>query len=97
MANTSLGCLAVLPETHMALLILRLLEKKLECQFTTSQIIDALREYKVLDAKGYGYLPEYTRTDITDKLHEVFNFRTDTEIVPPGVMRSIIAGTKKMK
>lgn len=34
---------------------------------------------------------------ITDKLHETFNFRTDTEIVPPGVMRSIIAGTKKMK
>ncbi len=82
---------------YMALLILRLLEKKLECQFTTSQIIDTLREYKVLDAKGYGYLPEYTRTDITDKLHDVFNFRTDTEIVLPGAMRSIIAGTKKMK
>ena len=82
---------------YMALLILRLLEKKLECLFTTSQIIDTLREYKVLDAKGYGYLPEYTRTDITDKLHEVFNFRTDTEIILPGAMRSIIAGTKKMK
>ena len=29
---------------------------------------------------GDGYIPEYIRTDITDELHELFNFRTDYEI-----------------
>ena len=27
-----------------------------------------------------GYIPAYTRTDITDFLHEKFHFRTDNEI-----------------
>jgi len=30
---------------------------------------------------GYGYISTYTRTEITDDLHEVFGFRTDTVIV----------------
>ena len=34
----------------------------------------------VLESKGDGYIPEYIRTDITDELHELFNFRTDYEI-----------------
>ena len=35
---------------------------------------------KVLETKGDGHEPEYIRTDITDDLHETFNFRTDYEI-----------------
>ena len=34
----------------------------------------------VLENKSDGYLPEYTRTNLTDDLHELFNFRTDYEI-----------------
>lgn len=34
----------------------------------------------VLENKGNGYVPEYVRTDLTDDLHEIFNFRTDYEI-----------------
>ncbi len=33
---------------------------------------------RVLEATNKGYIPAYTKTD---KLHEVFGFRTDTEIV----------------
>ncbi len=80
---------------YMALLLFRLLEKKLKSTYTASQIIDTLREYRLLKIHGFGYLPEYTRTDLTDRLHDVFRFRTDTEIVPSSLMRSIIKNTKK--
>ena len=44
---------------------------------------------------GIGYLPEYTRSEITDALHEEFGFRTDTEIVPEKNVKKIIKTTKK--
>ena len=79
---------------YMSLLIYRLLEKMLNDKYTTSQIIKALREMKVLDTE-YGYLPAYKRTELTDKLHETFGFRTDYEIITKKHMRNIIKNTKK--
>lgn len=64
----------------IALFVYRLLEKKLNYKFTTSQILETLRGMNVLEIKGDGYIPEYIRTDITDELHELFDFRTDYEI-----------------
>ena len=49
------------------------------------------------EIKGYGYIPTYKRTELTDKLHEVFNFRTDTEIIKKEKMRKIITDSKKTK
>ena len=80
---------------YMALLLFRLLEKKLNSSYTASKIIDTLRDYRLLKIDGFGYIPEYTRTDLTDKLHETFKFRTDSEIVPSSLVRTIIANTKK--
>ena len=80
---------------YLALLIFRLLEKKIGKGYTPSEIIQTLRDYKLLKINGEGYIPEYTRTSLTDRMHEVFNFRTDREIVPTRMMRSIIASTKK--
>ena len=64
----------------ISLFIYRLLEKKLDYKYTTSQILETLRNMKVLESKGDGYIPEYTRTDLTDDLHELFGFRTDYEL-----------------
>ena len=64
----------------IALLIYRILEKKLDYKYTTSQILNTLRTMDVLESKGDGYIPEYIRTNLTDDLHNVFNFRTDYEI-----------------
>ena len=80
---------------YLALLIYRILEKKLGTDHTSAEIIKTLREYNLLKINGEGYIPEYTRTALTDKLHETFGFRTDTEIVPTRKMRSIVASTKK--
>ena len=43
-----------------------------------------------MELKGEGYIPTYIRTDLTDELHEKFNFRTDTQIVGPTKMKKII-------
>ena len=80
---------------YLALLIFRLLEKKLGDGYTSSQIIQTLRDYNLLRINGEGYLPEYTRTLLTDRLHDEFGFRTDLEFVPTRKMRSIIASTQK--
>jgi transposase len=78
----------------IALLIYRLLEKKLGEKFTCSQIISELREMNFFKIRGEGYVPAYVRTDFTDALHEAFGFRTDYEIVPMASMKKIIKGTK---
>ncbi len=80
--------------SFLALMILRLLQKKIGEGYTTNQIIDTLREYNLLKINGEGYIPEYTRAQLTDMLHHTFGFRTDTEIIPAKKINSIIAGTK---
>ena len=65
----------------ISLFIYRLLEKKLDYKYTTSQILDTLRNMNMLEHKGLGFEPEYERTNITDDLHEIFKFNTDLEIV----------------
>ena len=64
----------------IALLIYRILEKKLDYKYTTKEILDTLRNMNVCESKGDGYFPNYKRCDITDDLHDKFKFRTDYEI-----------------
>ena len=65
----------------IALLIYRILEKKLDYKYTTREILDTLRTMNVTELKGNGYIPSYERTDITDFIHEKYNFYSDTEII----------------
>ena len=81
---------------YTALVILRLLEKKTEGRYTTDRLINTLRSYNLLKIDE-GYIPAYTRSEISDHLHEIFGFRTDYQIIKPSRMRSIIAETKKKK
>lgn len=45
--------------------------------------------------KKLGYVPVYTRTDLTDVLHQAFSFRTDYEITTDINMKKIIRSTEK--
>lgn len=65
----------------IALLIYRILEKKLDYKYTTKEILDTLRNMNVTELKGNGYIPSYERTNITDFIHEKYNFNTDTEVI----------------
>lgn len=82
----------------LSLLLYKYLEKKVNRggqHFTTSEIIDTLRDMNFLSVNGEGYIPTYTRTDLTNNLHGSAGFRTDYQIVTKKQMRSIIAQTKK--
>ena len=79
----------------ISLMIFRLLEKKLNGEYTCSNIVDGLRTMNFCKIKGDGYIPSYTRTDLTDALHDAFGFRTDYEIVTNKMMKNIFKETKK--
>jgi len=79
----------------LSLLVYRLLEHKLDEKYTVSELTQTLRKMNFFRMEGIGYLPEYTRTEITDELHDKFGFRTDTEIVTEKTMKKIIRATKK--
>lgn len=81
----------------LSLLIYRLLEKKIDETATCGEIIQTLREMRMFECMNEGYIPIYTRTDVTDKLHDAFGFRTDTEIVTIQKMKKILKETKKYK
>lgn len=78
-----------------ALVIYRILEQKLNEKYTCEELIDTIRAMDMLIAPGEGYIPTYTRTDITDALHETFGFRTDYQITSQKNMRKILNQTKK--
>jgi transposase len=78
----------------ISLIIYRYLEKRLDNKFTCSRIIDTLREMNFIKHVGKGYQPTYTRTELTDSLHEAFGFSTSKQIVPIKKMKNICAGTK---
>ncbi len=77
-----------------ALLTIRLLSIKLGNKYTVQELLKTLRNMTLTDT-GYGsYIPSYTRTEITDELHESFGFRTDYEISTKQNIRNIIKNTK---
>lgn len=73
----------------IALLLYRLLEKKLPQGYTCDQIISTLRSMNYLRLDE-GYVPAYTRTDLTDSLHTAFDIPLDTEIIPTARMRKTL-------
>lgn len=77
-----------------ALIIYRILEKKLHEKYTFDEIICTLRNMNMLIYPGEGYVPEYTRTNLTDALHDTFGFRTDYQITSQRNMKKICRQTK---
>jgi IS4 transposase len=82
----------------IALAVYRILEKKLGERYTCDEIIDALRDMEMSHPKEkLGYIPVYTRTDLTDALHETAGFRTDYEIISDINMRKALRNSKCKK
>nr|WP_288754432.1 IS1634 family transposase [uncultured Anaerostipes sp.] len=83
---------------YISLLLYRLLERKLGNAYTSNQIIETLRSMNMtLLNTASGYIPSYTRTELTDDLHKTFGFRTDYEFITKASMRNIIKQTKAIK
>ncbi len=82
----------------IALVIYRILEKELKEAYTCEEIIDTLKNMVMArPGEKLGYTPVYTRTDLTDRLHETAGFRTDYQIITDVNMRKIIRTSKKKK
>ena len=83
---------------YISLLLYRLLEKKLGNLYTADQILETLRSMQMtLLNTASGYIPSYTRTELTDALHKIFDFRTDHEFITKADMRTLIKNTKQIK
>ena len=78
----------------IALLIYQILEKKLDSQFTCDEIITTLRKMRVARIGTEGYVPSYTRTELTDALHDYAGFRTDYEFMTQRTMKGICRHSK---
>lgn len=81
----------------ISLILYRYLERKLDCRYPVSQILDTLQKMNFIKHEGKGYQPTYTRTELTDALHEAFGFCTSKEIVPIKKMKKICADTKRQR
>ena len=78
----------------LALVIFRYLEKKLDEQYTSSQIIETLKDYSFREFKGFGYVPTYTYTDLVEELHKNFGIDTSKEIIEHKNFKKVINQTK---
>jgi hypothetical protein len=78
----------------ISIMIYRILEKQLDNSFTCEEIINTLRKMNVREVGEYGYIPNYTRTELTDALHDNAGFRTDNELTTPKAMAGIIRRSK---
>ena len=80
----------------ISLFIFRVLEKKIGEKYTCDEIIKTLREMDMYrPGEKLGYMPAYTRTDLTDDLHAACGFRTDYEIITDINMKKVIRESKK--
>ena len=82
----------------LALILYKYLAKKVNrggCHFSPDEIISTLRDMNFVSVAGEGYIPTYTKTDLTNNLHGSAGFRTDTQIVSKQRMKAIISLTKK--
>ncbi len=73
----------------LALLVYRILEKKLGGSYTCEEILGTLKEMDFADIEDQGYMPLYRRSKLTDALHEVCGIRTDYQFITRQKMRGI--------
>lgn len=79
----------------IALLVYQILERKIGSNYTCEEIVSTLREMRLTSAQDVGYTPSYTRTDLTDVLHEAAGSRTDYEIIREKLIKGILRKSKK--
>ena len=79
----------------LSLLILKIIEKKVGNKYSEEQVLHTLRDMSVYRLRDIGYLSSYTRTEITDALHDAFGFRTDSEFISGKTMKKILRAVEK--
>lgn len=73
----------------LALTIYRFLERKLNFKYTCEELLDALKSMNFAEIQEQGFIPLYSRSVITDDLHNACGFRTDSQFLTKSKMRTI--------
>jgi len=73
----------------LALTIYRFLERKLNFKYTCEEILDTLKSMNFAEIQEQGFIPLYSRSVITDDLHNACGFRTDSQFLTKSKMRTI--------
>ena len=73
----------------LALLTYRMLEKKLDCQYSCESLLETLRAMNFAEIQEQGFIPLYKRNQITDDLHALCGFHTDLQFITKSLMKSI--------
>lgn len=73
----------------LALLVYRILEKKLDYKYTCDTILDTLKGMNFAEIQDQGFIPLYKREKITDDLHDICGFRTDYQFITKSQMKTI--------
>lgn len=81
----------------MSLVIYRYLEKALGDSYTCETILYTLKNMNFASVQEQGFIPLYKRDKLTDKLHEICNFRTDYEFITQKNMKTIQKKSKSRK
>lgn len=81
----------------LALTIYRYLEKRINSSFTCEEIISTIKTMDFQKLNVQGYIPVYTRTEITDKLHESFGIKTDYQVLTNQMIKNILKNSKNPK
>ena len=81
----------------LSLLIFRILEKKTNNMYSPHKLVTSLAEMNFTNIPSDGFIPTYTRTNLTDDLHRIFDFRTDYQITTKKKMNEIISYTKNSR
>lgn len=79
----------------LSLLLLKIMMIKTKKEHSEEDILETLRSMNVHKLRDLGYLSSYTRTEISDDLHEAFGFRTDKEFISEKSMKKILKKIKK--
>ena len=78
----------------IALMMYRILEKQLEEQFSVQEIVSTLRSMNLHKIGENGYLPTFTRTELTDALHQNAGFWLDRELISKKSMKKILEASR---
>ena len=76
----------------------KIANQQLNEEYSCEELIETMRTMMMYHpGEKRGYIPAYTRTDVTDALHENAGFRTDYEILSEINMKKAIRSSKSVK
>ena len=73
----------------LALLLYRMIEKRLDYRYTCDEILHTLKTMNFAEVEEQGFMPLYKREKITDALHDACGFRTDYQFITKSSMKTI--------